>query len=177
MNVASIVIVLAAFFISILNYQFTGFIFNRNDPGKMDIVTMLLTVAGLFCVVTVSNWLVITMADGKGKLNEIANVLSFSLIPVLFSQIINIALSNVLVSSEGMFLQVVSILGWGWGAVLLMAGLCKIHDFSLGRNIVMTILTIVAAVIVLILLLLAFSIATQIQMFFESIISELRMIR
>ena len=175
MNIASVVIVFAAFFISVLSYQFTGFIFNNNEPGKMNIVSLFVTVFGMFCVIAVSNWLVITMADGKGKFNEIVNIMAFSLIPVLISQIINIILSNALVSGEGMFITVISIIGWGWGFIILMLGLCKIHDFSFGRNILMTFLTIVAALIVLILVLLVFSIATQIQMFFESIINELKM--
>lgn len=176
MNIASVVIVLAAFLMSVLSYQFTGFIFNKNEPGKMDIISIFITVAGMFCVAAVSNWLVITMADGKGKFNEIVNVMAFSLVPVLASQAVNIVLSNILVSGEGMFISVVSIIGWGWGAVILMAGLCKIHAFSFGRNIIMSALTVVAALIVLILVLLSFSIATQIQMFFESVMGELKMI-
>ena len=143
---------------------------------KMDIISIFITVAGMFCVAAVSNWLVITMADGKGKFNEIVNVMAFSLVPVLASQAVNIVLSNILVSGEGMFISVVSIIGWGWGAVILMAGLCKIHAFSFGRNIIMSALTVVAALIVLILVLLSFSIATQIQMFFESVMGELKMI-
>lgn len=176
MNIATPVILLISFLTLILQYQFTGFIFNKNEPGKMDIVAMFIGVIGIFAIVVVSNWLVITMADGKGKLLEIANVVSFALIPILGAELIKIALSNVLISGEAMFLTVISIIGYAWGAALLILGLTKIHQFTIMRNIVMLFLTVIAICIILVLIILCFSIEQQIEMFFTSVINETKLI-
>lgn len=176
MNVATVGILVSAFFISIISYRFTGFIFNKNDIDKMNIVTMFIAITGMFALFVVSNWLVTTMSDGNGKLFEIANVLAFSLLPMLGSQIINVLLSNLLTSNEGMFLTVISTIGYVWTGILLVSGLAKIHEFSFSRNLMMLALTIVGIAIILVLLLLCFSITKQIQLFFSSIIDELKTI-
>lgn len=173
MNVATVGILSVAFLISILNYRFTGFIFNKNDPDKMDIVTMFITITGMFAVFVVSNWLVTTMTDGNGKLLEIANVLAFSLLPMLTSQIINIVLSNILTANEGMFLTTISTVGYIWTVVLVVLGLAKIHQFSFSKNILMLALTIVGIAVILVLLLLCYSITKQIELFFSSVFEEL----
>ena len=176
MNIATPIILLIMFFTLILRYQFTGFIFNTNEPGKMNILVMFIGVIGVFSVVVIANWLVITMVDGKGKFLEIANVIAFALIPVIGAEIIKIPLSNVLISSEGMFLTLISVIGYFWGIMLLFLGLAKIHQFSVIRNLVMILLTVVAVCIIAVLIVLCFSIAKQIEMFITSILSELKMI-
>ena len=176
MNIATVIILLSAFLISIISYRFTGFIFNQNDPNKMDIVTMFVGIAGIFVIAVAANWLVTTMTDGTGKLPEIANVIAFSLLPVLCSQILNTILSNVLTASESMFLSVISVIGYLWTAVLLVLGLAKIHQFSFSRNLLMLGLTVVEICIILVLLLLCFSITKQIQIFFSSVFDELKTI-
>lgn len=176
MNIATPVILLMMFFTLILRYQFTGFIFNTNEPGKMNIFAIFIGVVGVFAMVVTANWLVTTMADGKGKLLEIANVVAFSLIPIIVAELIKIVLSNLLISGEAMFLTVISIIGYGWGIALLVLSIAKIHQFSFLRNIIMLFLTVVAVCIIAVLIVLCFSIEKQIEMFFSSIFSEIKMI-
>ena len=174
MNIATPIIMLMMFAVSVMKYQFTGFIFNGNEPGKMDILSLFVTDIGLFIIAVIANWLVITMAEGKGKLFEIGNVLAFSLIPAIAAEIIKILLSNILVENETMLLQIVSIIGYGWSVILLLSALAKVHDFTFGRNIAMTVITVVAMLIILVLLLLFYSIVKQIELFIISILTELK---
>lgn len=176
MNFATIGIMFATLMVSICDYQFTGFIFNNNEPGKMDVVSMFITIFGLFIIVVVANWLVITMADGKGKLIEIANVIAFALIPILGAEIINIILSNFLILNEQMFLAIFTVIGYSWGVMIFVLGLGKIHQFTFSRNLFMLLLTVIAVCIILVLLLLCFSIEKQLELFFKAIIDELKMI-
>ena len=66
-------------------------------------------------------------------------------------------------------------LGIWWTAVLLLAGLSTIHQFSFGKTILSVILTIIGIAVIIFLAIMFFGILKQVVSFFTSIYSEIRM--
>lgn len=173
--IASFGILIMLFFTMTAKWFWTGFSFNALRASDFNI---LITLAQAFLIIfvwTISNWAVCTLIEGKGRLKDIFCMSAYALVPFIVMTIIGIILSNVLVVKEGAFLVFCQQLGIWWTAVLLLAGLSTIHQFSFGKTILSVILTIIGIAIIIFLAIMFFGILKQVVSFFTSIYSEIRM--
>ncbi len=60
-------ILVLTFIMSIIEFQFTGFIFNGNKLDEMNLLINFASTVGIFILWCVSNWAVCTLLDGMGK--------------------------------------------------------------------------------------------------------------
>ena len=65
--------------------------------------------------------------EGKGKLNQVFTVVTYSLVPLIVTQLISIIASNAVTSDEGVFLNYVTIIGYILFAFILILGLGGVH--------------------------------------------------
>ena len=102
----------------------------------------------------VANWMVCTLLGGKGKFREIIIVTCYSLLPLIVEKIIRLVLTNVLLPSEAAFLGILDTVALLYFGLMLIIGLIKIHDFSFGRFIGTTVLSVagIAAIVFLIIM-------------------------
>ncbi len=149
--ILSIVLVIAFYVTSILKTLKGGFLFTVYDPASFNSIWLFVKTAGLVILWIVANWMICTLLGGKGRFKEIAIVTCYSLLPLIIEGIINIALTNVLLPSEASFLNILSVIAIIYFVMLMIIGLLKIHDFSMGRLIGTSALSIagVAAIIFL----------------------------
>ena len=176
-NLTSIPICLA---IIVLSYIFTvlrdtagGFAFVYFDPSSYNALLILGKTAGIVILWTVANWGVCTLLGGKGKMKEIFSVISYSLIPLLFESIIFVVASNLLVPSEAAFLGVLTTICTIYSYVLIMVGSLSVHDFSFGKFVWTTLLTLFGCAIVIFLLIMVIVLMQQTWGFFVTIYSEI----
>ena len=71
--------------------------------------------------------------EGKGRLRDIAIVTCYSLIPVILGRVLFLVLSNILLPSEAEFLGILQTVMFLYTLLLLTIGTIKIHDYSMGR--------------------------------------------
>lgn len=161
------------FFESVFSYQTRAFIFNTNDPAKMDIRLLFIGSVGLFFLFIISNWLICTMFSLSGKMKQIATVTSLAILPYIFANIFNTILSNFLTEEEGMFMTIISILSIVWGIMIMFVGLSKIHEASIMLTFVLVVATLVGIFVIIFLILVFFSLWQQFIDFCSSVISEL----
>ena len=135
-------------------------------------VTIFVT-AGLFVLFVVANWAVCTLLDGKGTFKDIISTAAYSLIPYLVTQIIKIPLTNVLVPSESVFIELITIIGLLWSIALLLVGMLTIHEFSFGKTVWSLILTLAGMVAMVFLAVLLFSLMRQVYSFVASVWKEI----
>lgn len=175
-NVASIrvsaVIIAVWFFAKIFEYNCTGFAFDINRETDFSLFTTLLVTVGLFVIFVASNWALCTLIEGKGTLKDIVATTAYSLIPFITSQIIAVVLTNVLVPSESVFIEIVIVAGILWSAFVLILGMISIHEFSVSKTVVSLLFTLLGMVIVLFLGVLIFSLMRQIVNFVISVYKE-----
>ncbi len=155
---------------------FTDFSFNQNRASDYNVFITLLQAFAIVAVCALANWAVCTLIDGKGKLIDIIGMLIYSLLPYIISLIISTLISNVLTLDESAFLVAIEVFGIIWSGVLIFVGFMSIHEFSVSKNILSIIFTVLGIAIIIFLGILFVGLLQQVISFFKSIWSEAVMI-
>lgn len=172
----SFLVLFLLFFGSIVEFQFTDFVFNRNRVDRLNIWMMLFQTIILFFLWVIANWAFCTLFDGEGNLNQIFCVSSLSLIPYTATLYIKTLLSTFMVLEEGIFLTWLVGLGQVFSVVLLLIGLHVIHGYSLKKTIFSVLISIVGIAVIMFIIMLLFSLVQQFSGFVVTIITEITLI-
>ncbi len=149
-----------------------GFLFTYYDPASFNSILVLIRSVGLVLLWIVSNWLVSTLLGGKGKMKEIIVVTCYSLQPIILFDVINIVLSNVLLPDEASFLQILSTIATIYFCIMLVNGMLKIHDYSMGKFLWTTFLTVIGMAIIVFLLIMLIILIQQFGAFLVTLFTE-----
>ncbi len=161
------------FLLMIIQYTSTGFAFNSNKEGQINIGIMLLSTVCLAVLWVIANWCVCTLLDGEGRLREIFIHSVYALVPYVASIALSIVLSNVLTLDEGVFVTWFTMFGLLWSGLLLYCAMMTLHNYSGGKTVLCMLLTAVAMVIITFLIVLAFTLVQQIISFIVTIWREI----
>ena len=168
------VIVLILYYISdSLENLFGGFLWVSNNGKTFNSLLLLLQTVGFVILWTVVNWGVSTLMGGIGKMKEIFTVVCYSLTPLIMGNIIYIIFTNILLPSEMGFLSAIKIISALYTLLLFVVGTIQIHDYTFGRFVSTTILTVVGIVIVIFILVILFILMQQTYGFVITITKEL----
>lgn len=168
----AVVILLLWYFVTILNEQFAGFLFNLKPIGNVNILLTFLSTVGLFVIFTVSNWSISTLTDGEGNYKQIFCVCSYALVPAIIGTAVSLLLSNVLVLEEAVFVQWVQWISMGYSVVLMVIGLKYEHQYEGAKTILNFIFSLIGLLLILFLILLLFSLMQQLYVFVRTVIFE-----
>lgn len=169
-------VILTLFYVSaVVKVLWGGFLFTNYDPGTFNSLWVLVQSVGLVGLWVVANWLVTTLAGGKGKLKEIFIVTCYSLMPIIIERVIYIILTNFLLPTEGSFLGILSTVAMIYAGLLLTIGMLRIHDFTMTRFVGTSILTIIGMAAIIFLLILVGILLQQLGGFLMTVIIELFM--
>jgi len=163
-----IALTIAAFFYQAIGQ---GYTFNPKQDYStifLQVIAVLIPVV-LWCV---SNWCLTTLFDGEGSFKDILIATGYSLAPLPLFVIISTMLTNVMTVSEGSMVSLLVSIGYIWVGLLLFFGMLVTHDYSLNKNFITTLGTIVAMVIIMFIIILFFSLVAKMVMFIVSITSE-----
>lgn len=172
MSVA-LVFVIITILVNILSFQYNGFLVNNNNLKDLNSIEQIAYVAGAIIVVTIANWSVTTLFDGKGNMKEIFMMVCYCLYPFIWANGVGIILSNILTQDE----MAVYTLVIGLGVVLLcymfFFGIISIHEYGLVQCLLTILFTIVAALIVIFACLLFFDLFQRMYGFAYTIYREI----
>lgn len=167
------------FFMLLLYYVVTimktiagGFLFSSYDPTSFNSIFVFLRSVGLVVLWIVANWLVSTLLGGKGKFKEIMIVTCYSLQPLILTGAIHLVLSNVLLPVEGSVLSILSTIGTIYFVLMLIIGLLKIHDYTMGELIWTSLLSIIGIAIIVFLMIMLIILVQQFGAFILTVITE-----
>ena len=118
------------------------------DASKYNSFFVFLSTIGLVALWVISNGLVCVLLGGIGKMKEIYVVTCYSLMPIIFSQILSVVFSNIHVPDEFVFVTIFSTVCTVYTFMLIAIGTMKIHDYSVGKLLGTTLLTIGAMLII-----------------------------
>lgn len=172
MSVALVFIVLTIF-INILKFQYEGFLVNDNNIKDLNSFEQIASVAGAVIVVTVGNWAVTTLFDGKGNMKEIFMMICYCLYPFIWSTSIGIILSNILTEDEMAVHTLVSIIGVVLLVYMFFFGIISIHEYGLVQCLLTILFTIIAVLIVLFACLLFFDLFQRMYGFVYTLYREI----
>jgi hypothetical protein len=147
--------------LNVLTYQYSGFLVNNNNPQYLNSIREISIVVIAVLLVSVGNWSITTLLDGKGKFKEIFMMVCYSLFPLVLLGFPNILLSNIYTGKEVSFYYVLDTIAVVLLVFLIFMGFLVIHDYSVLRTVLTVVLTIVAISVILFICLLFFSLAQQ----------------
>ena len=169
-------VILLLFYVSaVVQVLWGGFLFTKYDPGTFNSLWVFVQSVGLVALWVISNWLVTTLMGGKGKLKEIYITTCYCLMPIIASRVIYIVLTNFLLPTEGSFLGILTTIAMIYSGLLLVIGMMRIHDYSMGRLIGTTLLTVFGMAAIIFLMILVGILLQQLGGFLATIITELLM--
>ena len=160
--------VLAFFYQSVA----TGYVFNPRGTYSTIFMQMMMVLIPfmLFCI---GNWCFTTLFDGEGSFKDIFISCSYSLAPLPLFVIISTALTNVFTLREGAMVSMLVTIGYVWVGILLFFGTLVTHDYSVGKNIISTLASIVAMMIIMFVVILFSGLVVKMVTFVSSLITEI----
>lgn len=162
--VIGFVIALIYYFTTVLSVTNGGFLFTGFDPYSFNALFTLARTTGLIVLWSVVNWALCSLLDGKGKLSEVFCVTTYSIIPLIFYNIIFLILSNILPLSVSVFLNGLNIVSLLYAAFIFIIGMITVHEYSFKKFILTSILTVLGMILVVFI---GFVMAILLQQFFN----------
>ena len=155
-------------------YQSVGRSYIFNPRGNYS--SLLTTAISLIVPITlwvVANWCLTTLFDGEGSLKDIFIATCYSLVPLILLLIPATALTNVLSLSEASIYTMICNIGWVWSIGLVFFGMMVTHDYSIFKNIITTIGTVVGMAFIMFCGVLFSTLLVKIVNFISGIITEI----
>lgn len=157
----------------VMTLQFTNFQFMSVNWEYVNIFAECLSLLLPLLVFVLANWCWTTLFDGKGTFKDIYIGLWYAMLPVPLIQLPLIALSNVITVEEGAFYYVLSAVSLIWTGYLLFVAMMEIHDYSVGKTFLFTIMSLFGVLVIIFLLLLFFSLVSDGVSYFVSLYREI----
>ncbi len=171
---AALTFVVMVIFISTLEKQCTGFLFNTTRLSDINVVVDVLTVGMLYVLWCVSNWCLTSLMDGEGTMKDIMIAVGYALVPMILIRLPIIPLSGVITVDEGTFYTVFRTISYIWTGFLVFFATMVTHQYSLKKTAATCLCTIVGMGIILFIGLLFFNVIQQMISFGVTIYREIR---
>ena len=160
------------FFASVIDWQYSGFIFNPNNPEEFEVLFHLLKTFGLFALWVIAGWFVSNLMNSSARFSDLVVVSATALIPYIVSVMIHTAASNMLVQEEGGFLTAVQVILILWSAAILIGGFREIHEMTYRGTLLSILFTLLGILLILFMALLLWSLFQQVFVFFAQVWDE-----
>ena len=149
-----------------------GYLFNPED--KYSTIFVSIASVGVPVVLwTVSNWCLTTLFDGEGSLKDIYVTTCYALAPLPLFVILSTVLTNVLDTSGASMVKLLMSFGFIWAIILLFFGTLVTHDYSIAKNLITIIGTILAMAIIMFVIILFSSLVIKMVTFVIAIFKEI----
>lgn len=168
-----LVLLLLFYVTAVLQVLCGGFLFTHYDPAGFNSVWVLVRSVGLVVLWIISNWMICTLLQGKGKMREICIVTCYSLTPMIVERLLRLVLTNALLPNEAIFLGTLDAIALFYTLLLISIGLIRIHDFGLGRFLGTSALSIGWVAVLVFLLVLIGMLLQQLGGFLLTVFTEL----
>lgn len=173
----SVPVALVAYFLyyvsAIYQYQGTGFIFNTNDPDKLNIFLIAVSSFVPFIIFAVANWSVCTLFDGEGKFSEIVIAVGYALIPMTLISFFTTFVSNYVLTNENAFVSMVSTIGLIWSLAVGLVGLTTVHQYSFKQTFLAILASLLGVFIIMFIVVLLATLFNQVYSFLAGLYTEI----
>ncbi len=113
------------------------------------IFTQILLVCVPLLLWVVANWCLTTLFDGEGSLKDIYVACGYAIAPLPIMTVISTILTNVLTADEMAVATLLTAISFIWAGLLLFLGMSVTHDYSMGKNMITVIGTLLAMVVIM----------------------------
>lgn len=157
----------------VLKLRFTSFVIDTVYWEDINIFLYVGSILFPLALWVVGNWALTTLFDGKGRLGQVYMATCYGLAPYALIQFPLMPFSNLVTVDEKEFYAVLSAISLVYCALLVIAAMGQIHEYSAGKNILFTFATLFAMLVMIFILMLFFSMISQGVAYFISLAKEL----
>ena len=151
----------AALLIRILKLRYTSFLFLEVYWEDLNIFMYLASVVFPLALWVLGNWGLTTLFDGKGRLDQVYMATCYAFTPYVLIQFPLMIFSNFVTVQEAEFYSVVSALSLVYAALLVIAAMGQIHEYSAAKNLLFVVATLFAMLVMIFILMIFFSMIAQ----------------
>jgi len=163
-----IVTVIAYFYNSIGQ----GYIFSPHISYS-DVFTAVTAVVVPLLLWVIANWCLTTLFEGEGSMKDIFVAACYALTPLPILITISTLLSNFLTLNEEGIMTLLNTLAYVWLGLLIVIGMMSTHDYTIGKNLLTCVATIVGMAFIMFLGILFSSLIGKIITFVVQIVEEI----
>ena len=149
-----------------------GYLFNPRGSYSNVFASIALVIIPVALWV-VGNWSLTTLFEGEGSLKDIYIATGYSVAPLAVFQIASTVMTNLMSASETKMVTLVATIGVVWTVMLLFFGTMITHDYSMGKNVITILGTIVAMIIIVFIVVLFGTLVMKMVTFVVSLVTEI----
>lgn len=166
-------ILILTLIIRIMKLRYTSFLFVQVYWEDLNIFLYLASILFPLALWVVGNWALTTLFDGKGRLGQVYMATCYAMAPYPLVGFPLMIFSNFVTLDEGAFYSVLTVLSLIYAAILVIAAMGQIHEYSAGKNILFTVATLFAMLVMIFILMIFFSMISQGVAYFISLGKEM----
>ena len=170
---AANIIIAAAVIIEVLRLTLTNFQFITINMEYFNGIIVILRILLPVFLWTVANWSLTTLMDGTGRMPEIYMGVCYALVPYVIINALMIVLSQIVTFDEGAIYWVFAGFSAIWTGILLLSAMMMIHDYSLIKTLLSSLLTVVGMGIMVFIFVIFFSLVSDAIAYFVSLYKEI----
>lgn len=164
-----IAVVVLAFFYQTVGQ---GYILNPRNSYSTVFAQALSVIVPLL-LWAIANWCLTTLFDGEGSFKDVFISISYSLVPLPLFIVPATLLSNVVTKEESQIVGFLITIGFVWVGFLIFFGMMVTHDYTLSKNILTSLGTIVGMGFIMFVGILFTSLLSKMVSFITQIITEI----
>lgn len=138
------------------------------------IFTQIISVLVPVFLFVLANWCLTTLFDGEGSFKDIFVASCYSLLPLPLLIIPTTIVSNWVTSTEASIINFIGTLAFIWVGLLLVFGTMVTHDYSMFKNLVIIIFTVVAMACIIFIVLLFSMLLSKLVSLITNLITEIQ---
>jgi hypothetical protein len=155
-------------------YQVIGRSYLANPTGQYSgFFVQIISVAVPVLLWAAANWCLTTLFDGEATFKQIFVASCYALAPLPWFTVIGTLLTNLTNTGGGNLSSLIVGIGYVWVAFLLFFGTLVVQDYSLGKNVVTTLGTIVCMVVIMFVIILFANLVGDMVSFISNLITEI----
>lgn len=166
-------ILIITLIVRLMKLRFTSFIFLKVYWEELNLVLYMASILFPLIIFVLGNWGLTTLFDGKGRLGQVYMASCYCLTPYPLLQLPLMIFSNFVTKDEAEFYGVISTLSLVWCALLFIAAMGQIHEYSAGKNILFMVASLFAMLVIIFILMIFFSMISQGVAYFISLGREI----
>ena len=150
-----------------------GYVLNPTG-GYSTIFAQAISVLIPLFLFVLANWCLTTLFDGEGSFKHIFIASSYSLLPLIILNIPATLFSNWVTNTEAAIITMIGTVAFIWTFILLFFGTMVTHDYSMGKNVITILGTVVAMAFIVFIVLLFSMLLSKLVSLVTNIVTELQ---
>ena len=150
-----------------------GYILNAQG-GYSSLFGVALSIIMPLALWIAANWCLTTLFEGEGSFKDIYIASTYALMPVVLIMIPTTIASNFVLENEVNILSLLNGFAFVWVGLLLFFGMMVTHDYTIGKNILTTVGTLIGMICIMFIAILFTTLLGKLVSFVTNIITEIQ---